>query len=99
MPRDQDLTEGRDIRHAGWTDLEARAHLHVLELMVQRLYMQLANRTNDPGHFIEQTLGVILKDIEAFRSPRGTTDEEAADIRGHMRRHAEDLFHGIRPRR
>ena len=99
MPRDHDLNERQDTRHAGWTDLEARAHLHVLELMVQRLYMQLANRTNDPGKFIEQALSVTLNDVAHFRSPADMSTQDADTLRQLMVQHADALFHGIRPGR
>ena len=99
MPRDHGLREPEDTRHAGWTDLEARAHLHVLELMVQRLYMQLANRTNDPGKFIEQALSVTLHDIAHFRSPTDMSEEQADTLRRLMAAHADALFHGIKPGR
>ena len=99
MPRDYGLNDREDTRHAGWADLEARAHLHVLELMVQRLYMQLANRTNDPDRFIEQALAVTLHDIEHFRAPPDMADHEAEYLRRLMTEHADALFHGIRPGR
>ena len=99
MPRDHGLGDPGDTRHAGWTDLEARAHLHVLELMVQRLYMQLANRTNDPDKFIEQALSVTLNDVAQFRPPPDMSAQDAETMRQLMIRHADALFHGIRPGR
>ena len=99
MPRDHDLNERQDTRHAGWTDLEARAHLHVLELMVQRLYMQLANRTGDPAKFIEQALSVTLQDVAQFRPPADIAAEDVEVLRRLMANHADALFHGIRPGR
>jgi hypothetical protein len=99
MPRDEHTMDEGDTRHAGWSDLEARAHLHVLELMVQRLYLQLANRTGDPARFIEQALAVALRDVETFRTPADLGEAEAQDLRRAMTRHADALFHGIKPGR
>jgi hypothetical protein len=99
MPRDDTSTDQGDARTPSWGYLDARAHLHVLEMMVQRLYMQLANRTNDPGKFIEQTLTVTLNDIAHFRTPPGMSEAEGEELRRLMVRHADALFHGIRPGR
>lgn len=99
MPRDDAPTDQSNAPTPSWGELDGRAHLHVLEMMVQRLYMQLANRTNDPGRFIEQTLTITLSDIAHFRTPPDMSQAEGDELRRLMARHADALFHGIRPGR
>lgn len=74
------------------------AHAYVVEAMICRLFLFVAQHQADPQRFLDESLRVVLHDLDHMDLTSRYAPEILPSVQAMMRHRAQQLLHGVVPK-